>query len=151
MLFPTQFSFITHTHTLTQLHPQSLQLHDLMCWCWSDKPQYRPTFNEILNIIKTDTFTHLLEATPISKDLNDVTAACITSSVSRAHSLSTSMEGSMSVIPKSTYSTALQQLLLAGENSSSKGDVSVQVWYGTKEGKCGIVNFHKSITNHVCV
>ena len=124
-----------------QLHPQSLQLFELMCWCWSDKPQHRPTFEQILKVIKTDSFTHLLEATPImSSRKNPVTAACVNFSASQSQQSASNSEGPMIVDNSSfTYSTATKVLS------------PVEIWYGTHAGSSGVIQFHKSITIKVCM
>ncbi len=143
--------FPPHSHR-TQYHPQSLQLYELMCWCWSDKPQHRPTFDEILKIIKTDSFTHLLEATPISRDHDDITAACINTSL-RSNSFSSfqtmSVGAGMGTRSDTTLSYHSVMSMLSTGNNSPREDTTIQVWYGTQHGKCGVVNFHKSTTNHV--
>ena len=123
---------------IPQLHPQSLQLFELMCWCWSDKPQHRPTFRQILKIIKADSFTHLLEATPMTAGSrkNQVTAACLKSVIS-----STPQSSIVRTLPSisddgftMTYCTA------------SKVLSPVEIWYGTRCGSCGVVCFHQSLT-----
>ena len=125
----------------TQLHPQSLQLFELMCWCWSDKPQHRPTFGQILKIIKADSFTHLLDATPVtaSSRKNQVTAACLKSASSSPPKLSTLTVPAINDDGFTmTYSTA------------SKVLSPIEIWYGTKCGSCGVVCFHQSLTVKVC-
>lgn len=128
---------------LSQLHPQSLQLFELMCWCWSDKPQHRPTFEQILKVIRSDSFTHLLEATPmtIGSKKNQVTTASLKSVVS-----STPQQSTTRTVPAiredgftMTYSTA------------SKVLSPVEIWYGTRGGSCGVVCFHQSLTVKVCM
>ena len=123
-----------------------------MCWCWSDKPQHRPTFDEVLKIIKTDSFTHLLEATPVSRNHDEVTAACINSSCKQS---SLPIFQTMSVGPgmgtrsDTTLSYQSVMSMLSSSGGSPRDDTTIQVWYGTLEGRCGVVNFHKSTTNHV--
>ena len=125
-----------------QLHPQSLQLFELMCWCWSDKPQHRPTFRQILQVIKADSFTHLLEATPMTAGSrkNQVTAACL-----KSVNISTPQSNTSRAVPAiredgftMTYSTA------------SKVLSPTEVWYGTRCGSCGVICFHQSLTIKVC-
>ena len=125
-----------------------------MCWCWSDKPQHRPKFDEILKVVKTDSFTHLLEATPISRDNDDITAACINCSLkpntmSMFHS--TSVESGLGTRSDTTLSYHSVMSMLSTGNTSPREDTTIQVWYGTEHGKCGVVNFHKSTTNHVSI
>ena len=148
--------FLPRSHnpynTHQQLHPQSLQLYELMCWCWSDKPQHRPTFDEILKLIKTDSFSHLLEATPVTRDHDDITAACINCSskpntMSAFHTMSVSP--GMGTRSDTTLSYHTVMSMLSTSSSSPQEDTNIQVWYGTEHGKCGVVNFHKSTTNLV--
>ena len=124
-----------------------------MCWCWSDKPQHRPTFNEVLKVIKTDSFTHLLEATPVSRDHGEITAACtsysaLQNSLSVVQSTSFSGHGKGSRLDK-IISHSSVVTMLSSSSSSSLSNMTIQVWYGTKQGKCGVVNLHNSVVNYV--
>ena len=45
--------------------PRLQWMFDLMCWCWSGKPQHRPDFEEILQIMESDIFKCLLLVEPL--------------------------------------------------------------------------------------
>ena len=122
-----------------QLHPQSLQLYELMCWCWSDKPQHRPTFEQILDTVKRDSFTHLLEAIPVtvSDKKNMVTAACITSS----HHHSTTSLSSLSLTQNFNFPYSTVTKIIS----------TVEIWFGTKIGSCGVIRFCHPLSIKVCM
>lgn len=52
-------------------------MYELMCWCWSDNPQHRPTFTQIKEIISTSTFTQLLDSKKLLQEGHNFTTACI--------------------------------------------------------------------------
>ena len=58
-----------------QNHPGSLWMIELMCWCWSEKPQHRPSFQEILKVLRNSTLVKLLSAFPATQSREVVTAA----------------------------------------------------------------------------
>ena len=121
-----------------QLHPQSLQLYELMCWCWSDKPQHRPTFEQILKIVKKDSFTHLLEAVPVtSSRKNLVTSACV------KFNSTSPQKGTASSAPSSDD-------LEFQYGTTTKVLSPVEIWYGTKTGSCGKIRFQHPVTIKVC-
>ena len=127
-----------------------------MCWCWSDKPQHRPSFNEVLHSLRTDTFTHLLAATPITKDSDEITAAAVRTSTT-ARRLSASSLYSRSTCLDSTSVSASSSVALTGvmsllsSHSPYGEDIKVEVWYGTENGACGIAQFQKTgMTTEVC-
>lgn len=93
-----------------------------MCWCWSEKPQQRPTCEEVLTVMETDSFMHLVKATPVTTENNEFTAACI-------NSLSQDD-------PKGTTRSL---------SSSAEHDY-VHVLYGTINGSCGVVIFDDEIS-----
>ena len=121
-----------------------------MCWCWSEKPQHRPDFQEILGVLRTDTFTHLLADTPVSKISDDVTAACIrkTKAAPRKRSSSSYQAKTCSSVQESL---SLNSLLGSGAtsllHSTTMGEETVvEVWYGTQDGSLGLVQYQQSGT-----
>ncbi len=132
--------------THTQLHPRSLQMFELMCWCWSDLPQHRPTFDQILDTLKTDTFTSLLAATSLTKDGDEVTAASIHSTYARRSSITsfqsrsvTSMFASNNGVDFSLTHTDALNLIVGGPGE----ELTTQVWYGTDRGNVGVIQFQR--------
>ena len=127
-------------------------MFELMCWCWSEKPHHRPDFQEILKVLRTDTFTHLLADTPVSKINDDIAAACIRKSkaVQRKRSASSyqakgccSLSQQDSLAPNSLLFSGVTSLL----HSSSMGEeTAVEVWYGTYDGSLGLVQYQQSGT-----
>ena len=133
-------------------------MYDLMCWCWSEKPQHRPTFEEILQILKTKSFTRLLSAMPVSKLNNVVSAACIYVSStaplanpqqfiygssatlhpsSSSSSVSSSPSPSLPADPSGVAAMADVATLL---HSTVLGEeTAVELWYGTQNGLVGMI------------
>ena len=141
---------ITHTHT--QLRPHSLHMFELMCWCWSDLPQHRPNFEQILSILKCDSFTSLLAATSLTRESNDITAASLhtictrRNSITNYHSRSVANSsiyagGPMNIDLSMTYSNVVS--LMTGTVGE---ELTTQVWYGTESGACGVVQFQRGGT-----
>ena len=132
----------SHTHTPSQLRPHSLYMFELMCWCWSDLPQHRPKFDQILTVLRTDTFTTLLAATSITQDNDEVTAATVITTRARRSSV-TSFHGRSSAsyfASDLSYTNALS-LVVGGAGHGE--ELTTQVWYGTERGSCGVVQFQR--------
>ena len=122
-------------------------LYELMCWCWSDRPNSRPDFSAILSILKSDMFTHLLASFIVQKSEEEFTTSCMRLSRSRR------VSGSL------TYSTAVDASLASlgvmslvyGKSGFAGEEYATQVWYGTEFGKFGMVQFQTTGTIHeVC-
>lgn len=122
----------------TQLQPHSIFITDLMCWCWSDLPQDRPNFTQILEALKSEAFTNLLAAAEVldSKSGNQITAVCFNSVI--APMLKTS-------IRKELQLTSLSRLMsLVHGRSTRRGEPAMQVIYGTDKGHCEVLQFQSS-------
>ena len=101
-----------------------------MCWCWSDKPQHRPTFEQILEILSKPAFTYLLEAVPVTTSkIDEVTAAGLKFTTSLPN-ISTQNGTATSV---GTFSNSTVTKIMS----------PVEIWYGTKSGSCGVICFHQ--------
>ena len=129
----------THTHTHTQSHfqnrPPALQMHELMCWCWSEKPQHRPLFSEIKEIIKSSMFIQLLDATSLTTNKDTFTTACV-HSYKQPNTRARHPEDSItSLLP--SPSPSIVSILAA----STEEEGILQVWYGTEKGKLGFIQF----------
>ena len=135
-------------------------MFELMCWCWSDIPQHRPDFDQILQILKTDTFTHLLAATSITKDNNEITAASLHTVAVRRTSMSSfytksSANSIFGMITQSVGSgmemsasyTGVMSLIYGNVTGGQGEESANQVWYGTDTGRCGIIKFEKCRTD----
>ena len=122
-------------------------------------PQHRPGFDQILQILKTDTFTHLLAATSITKDNNEITAASLHAVAVRRNSMSSFYSKSntsiMAMITQSVGSgmemsasyTGVMSLIYGNATGGQGEETANQVWYGTDTGQCGIIKFEKSRTD----
>ena len=134
----------THTHTL-QYYPTSLQMFELMCWCWSDKPQHRPNVKEIIEILSTDTFTQLLSSSPVTQNNIEVTAACLrVTAVPRRRSSVISIgrrstSGSIGDI-SAPYSCLFGHSALGEETCAT-------IWYGTEDGTLSMVQYQPNGTD----
>ncbi len=118
-------------------------MFELMCWCWSELPQHRPEFDQILSILRTDTFTTLLAATSITQDNDEVTAATTLTTHARRSSVgSFHSRSSASVFGGGDFSyTDALRLVVGGAGQGE--ELTTQVWYGTEKGNCGIVQFQR--------
>ena len=116
---------------------------ELMCWCWSEKPQHRPTFLEILRVLRTSVLTSLMSAVELNEQ--GITVACykLSSSVpSSSPSPITSPRTSVtspSPITSPRTSVTSPPLLLSGEQETNSATYPViglsensilEVWYG---------------------
>lgn len=108
-------------------------------------PNYRPDFTTILEVLKTDMFTHLLASFPLVGNEEQVTTSCIRLCSSRRRSLPSGISCS---VDTSSASVGLTSLF---PSKSTVGGDDTQVWYGTDLGKYGVIQFQNSgITHEVC-
>ena len=124
---------------LCQMYPCCIQVLELMCWCWSELPNYRPDFSTVINVLKTDMFTRLLQSFQLTENEEQVTTSCIRYVQPR-------MLSSTSSSPDSSSSFVFSSNVSRNSNSTSE-DSGIQVWYGTDAGKYGIVQFQNSGIN----
>ena len=114
-----------------------------MCWCWSDKPQDRPTFTQIKEIVSSSTFTQLLDNFRITGDDDNIQTACVHSfkqNLTRKRNAEDNLsEKRLSASP----SPSVLSLLAA----SSDEENIVQVYYGTGKGKVGVIRFQSAEPN----
>ena len=136
-----------------QHRPHSLLLYELMCWCWSDLPNHRPSFTIILNILKSDMFIHLLASFSVLKEDEEVTTSCIRLMRTRRSSGSVSLSHS-TMMDQSLASLGIMSLVYGKPSSggyAGGGEYATQVWYGTQFGKYGVIQFQNNgIIHEVC-
>ena len=133
----------------SQDRPPALQMYELMCWCWSERPQDRPTFTQIKQLLESSAFTRLFGATnPVTRD-DSFTAACVhthkqqpitTTTVSTTQQ-QTSEDDKLS---RPSPSPSVVSLLAA----SVMEDTTTKVWYGTEKGRLGYVQFTSQESNY---
>lgn len=123
-------------------------LYELMCWCWSDRPNHRPDFSTVLSVLKSDMFTHLLASFPINKSEEEVTTSCMR--LSRTKRVSGSLSYN-SMADQSMSSLGVMSLVY-GKSALAGEECATQVWYGTELGKYGMIQFQATgIIHEVCV
>ena len=104
-----------------------------MCWCWSEKPQHRPSFQEILKVLRNSAFTSMTSVVELNK--HDVMAACY--KLTGPHTSSPSSSSSSLVTsPRSSVTSPLPLITSEPETTNSTtgllgADNSVlEVWFG---------------------
>lgn len=112
-------------------------MYELMCWCWSERPAFRPTFTQIKNIIKNDTFTHLIGSAALPNDDDVYTTVSV-----QTYNLKNSSQGNENDLDSSSVapSPSVANLLAA----SIVQEHITRVWYGTKQGRLGYIKFPSS-------
>ena len=121
-----------------QLQPHSISIIDLMCWCWSDLPQDRPDFTQILEALKSEAFTNLLASADVfnSKSGQQITASCVNSIITPKLKISE---------PREPQLTSLARLMsLVHGRATRRGEPAMQVIYGTDCGQCEVIQFQSS-------
>jgi len=121
------------------MYPSCLQVLELMCWCWSELPNYRPDFSTVLRVLKTDKFTRLLQSFQLTKNEEQVTTSCIRYVQPRMFSSTSSSFDPTS----SVFSSYVSRNTTTGISD----DLGIQVWYGTDAGKYGIIQFQNGGIN----
>ena len=131
-----------------QMWPNSIQMLELMCWCWSEKPHHRPTFQQVLSVLRSDSSTSLVGGTPVSKDNHDIHSACVKSVQIPVRR--TSAYGS-SVLSHANSSCCQRMSDLLPTSHSGVGmETAVEVWYATfsgslnekVSGRLSVVRYH---------
>lgn len=119
-----------------------------MCWCWSDLPQHRPNFTQILKILRNKSFTNLLATAEVQEPASTsrpITAACVTTVIAPKVKSITSRE---------VYPSMSRLMSLVQFKASDRGEPALQVFYGTENGHCEMMQFQSTGTLrkvHVCV
>ena len=134
------FSLSSSLFLFLQDRPAALQMFELMCWCWSDKPQHRPDFTQISSTIASSTFTRLLGASQIM-ERDNFTCVCLhtfTPQIPYVRSSEDQLTGSLKRA-SATPSPAILSLFV--EAAAHDEESVLQVWYGTKQGQLGYVQF----------
>ena len=120
-----------------------------MCWCWSDRPRHRPDFNTVLDILKTDMFTHLLASFPLLSNEEEVTTSCVRLCRGRRLSQIGSLLSHSTMMDQSVASLGVMSLV-NGRTAAGGNETCTQVWYGTEFGKFGVIQFQSlGITHEV--
>ncbi len=120
--------------------PNSVSIADLMCWCWSDSPQHRPNFTQILTTLRKEAFTNLLataEMLESDRSRRQITASCMGMVMDR-HIKSS--------ILKDMHPSMCQMMSRVQSMKSLKGENAMQVFYGTDSGQCGMIQFQSTGT-----
>ena len=106
-----------------------------MCWCWSEQARQRPSFQQILQVLKSESFTNLLAAAQLMDPIPKITAAC------------TSIQ-SLPLLPTtpSDISPSFKKIMKLLHNDPSRASETVQVWYGTQNGRVEMLQFQSSVT-----
>ena len=120
-----------------QLLPHSVFIMELMCWCWSDLPQHRPNFSQILQVLRSETFTNLVASAQAMESNTQITAACLHNVI--ANPIKNSTQKAM------CPSIARIMSVIHGK-SSHENETALQVWYGTENGRCEMMQFQPSGT-----
>lgn len=118
-------------------------MYELMCWCWSDKPQHRPTFTQIKEIVSSSTFTQLLDNFRITVDDDSIQTACV-------HSFKQTLTRKRNPddnIPEKRLSASPSPSVLSLLAANSDEENIVQVYYATAKGKVGVIQFQSGETN----
>ena len=116
------------------MQPWSISIVDLMCWCWSDLPHDRPNFTQIIQILRTESFTNLLATSEImsSKKGHQITAAY----------LNTILVAPLKDTAASEVCPSVHRLMsLVKSKSQKKGELAMQIVYGTESGDCEVVQY----------
>lgn len=114
---------------LLQSWPNSVQLVELMTWCWSNKPNHRPTFDQILSTLREETIHSLVGGMPLSHE-EEAHAACIrTVSIPRksTSTLGQNCSRLTSVIPSRVCGIGMES--------------GIEVWYGTVKGSLNVIRY----------
>lgn len=108
-----------------------------MCWCWSEQPHQRPSFQQILEILKAESFTTLLASAQIMDPIKNITTACASTQLLP-----------FAISSQSNISPSFKNIMKILHNTSSETSESgVQVWYGTRNGQCEMLQFQPSATS----
>ncbi len=110
-----------------------------MCWCWSEKPNSRPTFPQIKEIIKGSMFTYLFGASPLTTNNDNFTAICTHTYTQPANYTQQHQPHDESLVSPSPSVVSLLAASIIEDNNT-------RVWYGTEKGTLGYVQFMSSQT-----
>ena len=110
-----------------------------MCWCWSDLPHHRPNFTQILEALRSESFTNLLATAEVlgSKSGHQITAACVNAV----------MAPKLKNAVQSDWHPSMSRLMsLVHGKSSRRGELAMQVIFGTEKGQCEVIQFQATGT-----
>lgn len=118
------------------MQPRCISIVDLMCWCWSDLPQDRPNFTQIIQILRTESFTNLLATSKImsSKKGHQITASCQNTIL--VAPLNDTAASESEVCP-----SMCRLMSLVKGKSQKKRELAMQIVYGTESGDCEVVQY----------
>ena len=114
-----------------------------MAWCWSDKPKHRPSFEQILSILRGESIYSLVGGLPLGV-VEEVHAAAVRTIA----------------IPHRRHSTTFSPTLVSGQTQSCLRlssiiparvcgigmETGIEVWYGNIKGKLNMVRYHSTGT-----
>lgn len=113
-------------------------MYELMCWCWSDNPQDRPTFSQILTILTTGgTFTQLLDSRKLTQEGESFTTACVHTVRQQLTRSRRKQEDTEKPSVASPSPSVLSVLAATDEDEEE----TMSVFYGTCNGKLGTIQF----------
>ena len=136
------FLFFPHL----QNWPNSVQMVELMAWCWSDKPKHRPSFDQILSILRGETIYSLVGGLPLG-DMEEIHAACVTtiSIPHRRHSCSFNPASVSCGVGQGQSCMRLSSIIPARPCGIGM-ETGIEVWYGNINGKLNVVRYHSAGT-----
>ena len=123
---------------------------ELMAWCWSDRPKHRPTFDQILSILRGETLYSLVGGIPLG-DETEVHAACVKtiaiphrrhSSTFNPSSSSSSAGGGAGL----SQSCMRLSSIIPARTCGIGMETGIEVWYGTVKGKLSAIRYHSTGT-----
>jgi serine/threonine protein kinase len=131
----------------TKHWPNSVQMVELMAWCWSDRPQHRPSFNQILSILRGETIYSLVGGIPLPGE-EEIHAACVkTISIPHWRHSTTSNLGGPTAGGTGQGQSCLRLSSIIPHRACGIGmETGVEVWYGTIRGNLNVVRYHSTGT-----
>jgi serine/threonine protein kinase len=128
----------------TKHWPNSVQMVELMAWCWSDKPRHRPSFEQILSILRGETIYSLVGGLPLG-DVEEVHAAAVKTIAIPHRRHSSTFSPPASVQGQGQSCLRLSSIIPARACGIGMG-TGIEVWYGTIKGTLKMVRYHSTGT-----
>ena len=120
---------------------------ELMAWCWSDRPRHRPSFEQILSVLRGETIYSLVGGLPLG-DVGEVHAAAVKTIAipHRRHSSTFSPPSSVSGGMGQGQSCLRLSSIIPARACGIGMGTGIEVWYGTIKGKLNMVRYHSTGT-----